>query len=97
MVQYMMQYPVYETFSCVCLNDLRTNCFLCLNGVRQGDNLSPSLFYRFINDLAFEISQLNVRILLGDEKIGLLLYADDIAILRKNELEMQRSLDILTD
>lgn len=86
-----------ETFSCVCVNDLRTNWFLCSNGVRQGDNISPSLFSLFINDLASEISQLNVGIPIGDEKIGLLLYADDIAILSENELEMQRCLDILTD
>lgn len=86
-----------ETFSCVCVNDLRTNWFLCSNGVRQGDNLSLTLFSLFINDLASEISQLNVGIPIGDEKIGLLLYADDIAILSENELEMQRCLDILTD
>lgn len=87
-----------ETFSCVCINDLRTNwLFLCSNGVRQEDNLSPTLFSLFINDLASEISQLNVGIPIGDEKNCLLLYANDIAILSENEVEMQRCLDILTD
>lgn len=55
LVQYMMPSPVFmEKHSRVlCVNDLRTNWFLCSNGVRQGDNLSPTLFSLFINDLAY--------------------------------------------
>ena len=45
-----------NTESCVSLNGFQTEWFNCTNGVRQGDNLSPTLFSIFINDLANDFS-----------------------------------------
>ena len=47
-----------NTESCVSLNGFHTEWFNCTNGVRQGDNLSPTLFSIFINDLAYKLRKL---------------------------------------
>lgn len=62
-----------ETFSCVCVNVIRTNRCLSSNSLRHWDNLSPTLFSLFINDSVSKISQLNVGIPIDHGKIGLLL------------------------
>ena len=41
----------HNTQSFIQLNKSFTNWFQVLNGVKQGDNLSPALFGLFINDL----------------------------------------------
>ena len=51
---------IYEnTTSCVRIDDLLTEWFTSSAGVRQGDDLSPTLFALFINDLAKEVKILN--------------------------------------
>ncbi len=39
----------------------------------------------FINDLTTGIKDMNVGVPIGDEKISILLYADDIVLLAENE------------
>ena len=80
-----------NTESCVSLNGFQTEWFNCTNG----DNLSPTLFSIFINDLANEIKEANRGIPVNDDNICLLLYADDIVLLEENENDMQHVLDIL--
>ena len=84
-----------NTESCVSLNGFQTEWFNCTNVVRQGDNLSPTLFSIFINDLANEIKEANRGIPVKDDNICLLLYADDIVLLEENENDIQHVLDIL--
>lgn len=81
--------------SCVRLNGQLTNWFSCNTGVKQGDNLSPTLFSIFINDLVQDINELGLGVDLGGKKLSLLLYADDIAMIAKSEAELQRMLDKL--
>ena len=59
------------------MSDLYSNWFNVVNGVGQGDNLSPTLFGRFINDLAIEIQSLNLGISIGEHKVSILLYLLD--------------------
>ena len=82
-----------STLSCIRLNNLYTDWFRVDSGVRQGDNLSPTLFGIFINDLAIEIQNLSLGITVGDRKVAILLYADDIAILAENEENLQTMLN----
>ena len=47
------------------------------------------LFGIFISDLAIEIENLGLGIAIGDRKVPILLYADNIAILAENEENLQ--------
>ena len=87
---------LYEhNISCVKLHGLLSEWFNVDIGVRQGDNLSPTLFGIFINDLAIDIKNLGLGIPIGNRKIPILLYADDIAILAENESDLQKLLNKL--
>merc|ERR1711942_517805 len=71
-------------------NEYETQYFDCPVGVKQGDCLSPTLFAIFINDLATEIKDSNIGIILEEGLlINILLYADDIVLLADNEEDMQ--------
>ena len=47
-----------NTQSCLQLNKIFTDWFSVLNGVKQGDDFSPTLFTLFINDLVNELNSL---------------------------------------
>ena len=51
------------------------------NGVKQGADLSPTLFNLFINNLASQIKELHSGIKIGIEQVSILLYADNIVLL----------------
>ena len=84
-----------DTMNCVRLNGHFTGWFQSLLGVRQGDTLSPTLFNIFINDLIYEMNNLNLRIAIGEKRISLLLYADNIVILAESEFDLQLMLNCL--
>ena len=74
----------------VVLNEFETDYFDCPIGVKQGDCLSPTLFAIFINDLAEEIKSSGVGLDLdSDTFVNILLYADDIVLIAKNEEDLQ--------
>ena len=81
------------TEASVKLNNSLTNWFPCTSGVKQGDNLSPTLFALFINDLALELNSMDCGIKIDNTHICCLLYADDIMLLSENEDNMQRMLN----
>lgn len=84
-----------DTFSCIKINGSMTNWFQCFTGVGQGDNLLPTIFSVFVNDLASVISELGVGVQLWDSKCSLLLYADDIVFLAESEYDLQVMLDTM--
>ena len=61
--------------------------------VKRGDNLSPTLFALFINDLAEELKTLNCGISINDIPLCCLLYADDLMLFPDTKANMQRMLD----
>ena len=80
----------------VILNEYETQYFDCPVGVKQGDCLSPTLFAIFINDLATEIKNSNIGVILEEGLlINILLYADDIVLLAENEEDLQSLLFIV--
>ena len=86
-----------NTTACVRINGKTSNWFSCKSGVKQGDNCSPTLFSIFVDDLVKEINELGLGINVGDETLSMLLYADDIVMVARNEQEMQILLDKLHD
>ena len=83
---------------CVSLNGESSSYFPCENGVRQGENLSPILFWIFLNDLeshlivrgghGIDISpDLNEQFWL---KILVLLYADNTVLLAERAYDLQK-------
>ena len=77
--------------------------FPCLNGVRQGENLSPILFSIYLNDLqafldrnqvsgvTWDVNNENMFIYI---KLLILLFADDTVIFATNKEELQVALNV---
>lgn len=75
--------------SCIRLNGKLTDWSICETGDKQGDNLQPTLFVVFINDLVKEVNDQDIGINIVDKKLSILLCADDIAMIANNEEDLQ--------
>ena len=84
-----------DCFACVNVNNYCTDWFETNYGVRQGDPLSPTLFGLYINDLAESINGCENNINLGDFKVNILMYADDVALISDSEANLQSMLNKL--
>ena len=82
-----------STVSAIRINNKLTDWFDCTTGVRQGCNLSPTLYSVFANDLVKEINDLDIGIQVGERKISLLAYADDICLVANSEDNLQQMLN----
>ena len=79
------------------LTDGITQPFVSKTGVRQGCNLSPTLFNLFINDIVGLFDEQCLPPKMGNQNINCLMYADDILILSEAEEGLRRSLSKLED
>ena len=87
---------IYSQVECaIKLNGNMTEWFNVNSGLKQGCVLSPVLFNIFINNLFTDIKALDIGIDIEGEKIGILLYADDIVLIAENENDLQLLLHIL--
>lgn len=66
-------------------------------GVKQGDNLSSSLFNIYLNDITKEFNDTCTPVAIGNSKIFCLLYADDMVLLSETPFGLQQSLDVVHD
>lgn len=89
---------VYESVeSSVIINDRRTRFFNVDVGLRQGCLMSPILFALYINGLAEEVKKANLgsRIIRsGIDRCGILMFADDIALVAENKSDLLKLMDI---
>ena len=87
-----------ETWACVRLqNSIYTVFFPTITGVLQGDNLSPTLFTLYINDLVAELKKLDIGIKINHQVVSLLLYADDLVLITESEQDLQLLLNKLSE
>jgi len=83
-----------DRLSCkIRLNNLLTDSFPVLCGVKQGDPMSPTLFALYVNDLIDELNIIDKGVQCGKKKVCSLFYADDIVILAENAADLQMQLD----
>ena len=83
--------------SCVRVNGRLTftDWFSQSAGVRQGENLAPTLFALFINDLAAEINNLGRGVDIDNRCVSIILYVDDIVFIAETEEHLPQMLDTL--
>ena len=87
---------MYENVSCcVKVNGFKTNWFEVTTGLKQGCLLSPLLFNMYVNDLVESIKEKSTGVPIGDENVCVLMYADDLVLLARNEKDLQNMLDSL--
>ena len=85
-----------ENKSGVKIGNKRTDFFTQGRGVRQGCNLSPTLFNLYINELATILEKSTAPgLTLHDKEINFLLYADDLVLLSPTQQGLQQNLDLL--
>ena len=87
---------MYErVVSRVKVNNGLSSLFTPLVGVRQGCNLSPTLFNTFINDIIDLFDSSCDPLHMTECEISCLLYADDLILLSQSENGLQKCLDRL--
>ena len=59
-------------------------------GLKQGDALSPILFNLALQKVTQSIKMVPSGIKVGKEQLNVLAYADDIALIGKNEIEIRK-------
>ena len=58
--------------------------------MKQGDPISPVLFNLALQKMIQSIKMVPSGIMIGKEQLNVLAYADDIALIRKNEIEIRK-------
>lgn len=77
-----------SSLSRIRVNGSMTDWFDCTIGLKQGCNLSPTIFSIFANDLVDEINNLGVGVKVGEISVSILKYADDIVLLSDSEAHL---------
>lgn len=81
---------MYENLrSSIRINENISDTFNINKGVRQGDTLSPTLFSIYINDLIPLVNGLEAGVMVGNTRISILLYADDIVLVSDSPYGLQ--------
>ncbi len=80
------------------IDNIFTDWFPILSGIRQGDVIAPTMFTLYVNDRILEIKDLDLGIpLTNNEKSTLLIFADDIVLLANSPSELQTMINKVSD
>src|SRR5699024_6917467 len=78
------------------LNEVTSNMVRLSSGVKQGDPLSPVLFNIVIDQLLENLNHSYLGVVLGDVRLPVLAYADDLALTASSDDDLQSLIDITT-
>ena len=81
---------VQEARSAVRIGGTLSSFFENKTGLKQGDPLSPILFNLALQKVIQSIKMVPSFIKIGEEQLNILAYADDIALIGKNEIEIRK-------
>jgi len=85
---YMCKTCVQETRSTVRIEGTLSSFFENKTGLKQDDPLSPILFSLVLHKVIHSIKMVPSGIKISKEQLNILAYADDIALIGKNEIEI---------
>ena len=91
----ILQSMYNKTSATVRINSNHTDKFHTVYGIRQGDVLAPILFALFVNDIAESVKSTGLGVEVGDGRLPLLMYADDIILIASSPKDLQEMLDAL--
>ncbi len=87
---------VYKKASCsVKINGVMSDWFDTSQGLKQGDNFSPTGFAAYLNPLLTELKRSGIGVKIGENSICVLAYADDLVLISESAQDLQKLLDIL--
>ena len=78
------------------LGDIESDWVRSVKGVRQGCILSPLLFGLYTEELTVRVKQTGCGMIIGNERLAILLYADDVVLLSENGEELQEMLNTVS-
>jgi len=81
---------VQKTRSVVRIEGTLSSFFEHKTGLKQGDPLSPILFNLALQKVIQSIKMVPSGVKIGKEQLNVLAYADDIALIGKNEIEIRK-------
>ena len=84
-----------STLNSVRLNGEQGRWFLTNNGVKQGDNFTPTIFSIFINGLLQELKNSALGIKIQGNQICTLAYADDVVLVAPTQSSLQQMINIV--
>jgi len=88
----------YENVRCkVRVNDRESSWFESKMGVRQGDTLSPLLFNVYINGIVERVKAMGGGALVGEVRIPILMFADDMVLMAESEEELEGMMERVKD
>jgi hypothetical protein len=79
------------------LGEIETDWVRSVRGVRQGCVLSPLLFGLYTEELAVRVNQCGQGIKIGNDRLNVLLYADDVVIMSENRNRLQEVFDVVSE
>lgn len=82
---------------CMKFHNEITDVFKSTVGVKQGDNLSSTLFNIYINDLTSYFGTNCEPVQIGNKKVHCLMYADDLILLSESASGLQNQLDRISE
>jgi hypothetical protein len=79
----------------IAYGDEVTSIFKTKTGVKQGGPLSPKLYNAYIADIVVKINEVQDGVFIGDIKLNIIIYADDILLLSNTKVGMVKMLNKL--